>query len=342
MKLASKIASVVIATAALCGVGAGAAFAGTPTSHDAAHQVKSPMYSRGFNVVNLSSHPLYFEAAGAPEGDSGTLDSGPVDGSILQPGSSQHFEETFWFTKDSVIRAVYLETGADGKTPVYTKGLYYFDFMVNGSGGTGSSAGSAVGTNGTNDLVVNANDETDTLQDPAGTTVNYTPAQQQAAAQTLLTLCQDSNQASCSFTPTDDDNTGNVFSPAVRLVSLKNTSPTEDGTIEIDQGQNFSTTDSWGIDATVSGNIMGLVNSSVSVKYQHQWTTTTSFLAKASHPVAPMTVGELDGQVPVERVTGNFLATMGNTTFNFNGIYFDHPIPNGQPQYIYKASALKN
>ena len=87
--------------------------------------------------------------------------------------------------------------------------------------------------------------------------------------------------------------------------------------------------------ATVDANSANIVNASISANYQHSWTTTTSFLAKASHPVAPLTYGEIDEQVPVERVTGDFLATMGNTTFTFNGITFDNPIPGGKGQYNY-------
>lgn len=348
MNFAAKVAGVVLASAALCGIGAGAALAATPAqpaagpaalgkllpamspSHDSTTQVGNPLYSRGFDVVNLSQRPMELYQYGVPEGDQGSLDSAPPMGSIVQPGQSQHFEETYWFAKATDIRAIYLQLNADG-TPDFSKGEIYFDFLVDGGGGTSSSAN----TTGDTDDIATANDRTDTMLDPAGTTVNFTPAQQEAAAKTLEQLCQKTNLATCSFTPTSDDASGNIFSPEVRVISGNNHSATEDETLEVDNGQDFSTTDSWGISATVDTNIADIVNASVSANYQHSWTTTSSFLAKASHPVAPLTYGELDEQVPVERVTGDFLATMGNTTFTFNGITFDHPIPGGKGQYNY-------
>lgn len=126
------------------------------------------------------------------------------------------------------------------------------------------------------------------------------------------------------------------------MISGNNYSKTEDLNIEVDNGQDFSTTDTWGISATLDTNIANIVNASISANYQHSWTTTNSFLAKASHAVAPLTYGEIDEQVPVERVTGDFLATMGNTTFNFDGVSFDNPIPGGRGQYNYHTHAINN
>lgn len=355
MKFASRVAGVTLAAAALCGLGAGAAFADTathpgpdaaavghlqpavPAAHQSSDQLGKALYSRGFDVVNLSQHPMELMQLGTPEGADGTLDSAPPVSSIVQPGQSQHFEETYWFTKDTDIRALYLDVKPDG-TPDYSKGMVYFDFLVNGGGGTSSTSGALIDS----DVQVNADNTTDTMTDPAGTTVSFTPDQQEAAAKTLVQLCQNSNRVTCSFTPTSDDASGKIFSPEVREISGNNTSPTEDGTLEIDNGQDFSTTDTWGISATVDTNIADIVNASISANYQHSWTTTTSFLAKYSHPITPLTYGEIDEQVPVERVTGNFLATMGNTTFQFDGVTFDNPIPGGKGQYNYHWHPLSN
>lgn len=216
MRTTSKVAGVVLAATALCGLGAGAAFAASPTgapthtisaasaklqpvvvstAHGSDDKVGKPMYSRGFNVVNLSQHPMVLMAVGAPEGDDGQLDGPPPPiGSILQPGQTHHYEMTYLFAKNSDIRAMYLDAKPDG-TPDYSKGEVFFDFLVNGTGGTGSSANTLDGA----DVVVAANDGTDTMLDPAGTTVNFTPAQQQAAAKTLEQLCQKTNLASCSL-----------------------------------------------------------------------------------------------------------------------------------------------
>lgn len=341
MNIATRVAGVVLATSAICGIGAGTALADTPApsagQHDAAGQVGKALYSRGFTIANLSQHPMKLLQAAAPEGDNGSLDSGPTVDSILQPGQSQHFEETYWFAQNSDVRVIYEQLKADG-TPDYSVGEVYFDLYVDGSGNTSSTGNVLID----GDVDANANGTNDTITDPAGTTVTFTPDQQQAAARTLQQLCQNSTQATCSFTPTSDDATGDVFSPEVRLISQNNTDPKLEGTIEVDRGQDFSTTDTWGISATLDTNIADIVNASVSANYQHSWTTTSSFSAKASHPVAPLTYGELDEQVPVERVTGDFTATMGNTTFDFTGITFDNPLPGGQGQYNYHWHALGN
>lgn len=334
MNLVTRIAGVVLATSAICGIGAGTALADTPApsagQHDAAGQVGKALYSRGFTVYNLSQHPMMLQQAAAPEGDNGSLDSGPTVDSIVQPGQSQHFEETYWFAKDSDVRVIYEQLKADG-TPDYSVGEVYFDLSVDGSGNTSSTGNVLID----GDVEANANGTNDTITDPAGTAVTFTPDQQQAAAKTLEQLCQNSNQATCSFTPTSDDATGKLYSPYVFLTGQKNTDPISSGMISVERGQDFSTTDSWGISATVDTNIAEIVNASVSATYQHSWTTTSSFKAVDSHPVDPMTYGEIDERVPVERVTGDFQATMGNTTFHFTGISFDSPIPGGQPDYGY-------
>ena len=70
MNIATRIAGVVLASSAICGIGAGTALADTSApsagQHDATGQVGKALYSRGFTVYNLSQHPMTLQQALPP------------------------------------------------------------------------------------------------------------------------------------------------------------------------------------------------------------------------------------------------------------------------------------
>ena len=107
MSVATKVAGLLLATTAMCGIGslAATAYADTPTGgHPAASttqdatQLKSPMYSRGFHVTNLSGNPIKLVSVSGENSWEGRT----PDGSVLQPGvGNQDFEMTYYFARDT-------------------------------------------------------------------------------------------------------------------------------------------------------------------------------------------------------------------------------------------------
>ena len=59
-----------------------------------------------------------------------------------------------------------------------------------------------------------------------------------------------------------------------------------------------------------------------------------------SHPVAPRSIGEIDGAAPVIRDTDDFKVTAGNTTWPLHDVYFDTPDPDAGPAYRYTQKPI--
>ena len=57
MNIVTKAAGVVLAATALCGIGASAAYAATPTGHPSS-QVGAPKDSQGFHIYNDTTTPM--------------------------------------------------------------------------------------------------------------------------------------------------------------------------------------------------------------------------------------------------------------------------------------------
>lgn len=336
MRIATRLAGVVLAAGALGGLGslAGTAYAATPgqthataaASQDSA-QVGAPMYSRGFHIYNLTTSPMALKSV---TGD-GNFEGKPDVGSVVQPGQYADFEvqyRAFSVQNDDVTYS-----NADGSFTAHLKvdGVNYAGnpsstCTVNGGADVCSDPDDGVNTNGT----------TIAYEMPAGTTITYNGDQAQQQADVLKQLCDSGANATCSFTPTSETH---VAGPSHMLAFEYNNS---DGTatLEVDKTDDVSSTDSLNISATLGTNIAGMVDASVTAAYGHTWSEGHGFAAKSSDPVDPHTYGEIDGIAPMIRDTGNFTLTMGNTTYHLNGVYFDSPDPQGGEGFEYHTHKL--
>ena len=131
MSIATKTATVLLATTALCGIGsvAAAAYADAPATSTASHSaggshvgsdvgshvgsdVGKAQYSRGFHVTNLSG-----STATVAQVDGNTSFEGrPADGSVLQPGiGTDDWEVTYFFANDTTSIVTYTLSDASCK-----------------------------------------------------------------------------------------------------------------------------------------------------------------------------------------------------------------------------------
>ena len=69
------------------------------------------------------------------------------------------------------------------------------------------------------------------------------------------------------------------------------------------------------------------MNASVTAKYGHTWRESHMFTTGVSNTVPAGYYGEITAIAPMIRDTGNFAITMGDTSWNLTGVYFDTPNP---------------
>jgi len=337
MSIATKTAGVVLAATALCGFAslASAAHADTPTHPAAtAHTATAPeaggaavkgvLYSRGFHVTNLSGNPIKLTSVTGEN----SFDGRAADGSILQPGVGyQDFEMTYYFARDTFNTLNYAMLDANGNTTA----TFHYLIAVGGDGSTasefhvdsGAVSGDASGT-------------TLDVKDGTGTVHTITGDRAQAQAATLKQFCAQSTAATCAFSPTSETA---VDGPSHVLVTETNNG-TEPAQLSATKGDDVSATDSVDISATVGGSIAGIVDASVTGSYGHTWSTGHSFTTGVVNTVPAGYYGEITAIAPMIRDTGDFTITMGNTTWNLQGVYFDTPNPDGAEHFGYDQHQL--
>jgi hypothetical protein len=69
------------------------------------------------------------------------------------------------------------------------------------------------------------------------------------------------------------------------------------------------------------------VDTSITATYSHGWITSHEYEQSMTADVPPKTKVWLDDALQMTRDTGNFTITIGNTTINLTGVYFDSPAP---------------
>jgi hypothetical protein len=276
-------------------------------------------YSRGFKVYNLSSHSIEF--LGVTGAD---FDSTPPVGSILQPGVGyQDLEETYKFgqtTTGSAKYAVLDNSGHPTGTKFFaTMQIYSVSTTYAGSVVTGTEGIPAVpleaSTNGT---------DTNTLLDPSGTVHNIPAGQGQAQAAVLNQYCIDGNSATCDFKTTSETQ----FEGAEHFItSYANHDPKITNDLTYTEGDTVGSSNSVEVSAMAGTKLFKVVDASITFTYNHTWTTSHMFGSALTVHCPPDSLCSIFGIAPMVRDTGDFTLTIGNTTWNLNGVYFDSPQP---------------
>lgn len=180
------------------------------------------------------------------------------------------------------------------------------------------------------DPVYGTNGTTISYLMPAGSTVTIDGTQTQQQTATLKQLCNTPGaDATCTFA-VDPDKETHIAGPSHPLACQYNNSAVTT-TLEVDQTDDVSSTDSVNLEASASTNIAGMVGVSIKAAYGHTWSVVHGFTAKSTDPVPPHTYGEIDGIAPMMRDTGNFTITMGNTTYHLNEAPTRSPRPKSTP-----------
>jgi hypothetical protein len=158
-----------------------------------------------------------------------------------------------------------------------------------------------------------------TLLDPPGTVNNLPPEQKQAQANVLNQLCN-AGVASCTFTPTEEDH---ILSDA-HVVGEAAVNPKDfEMKTTIETKDSVGESDSVGVE--LSAGVEEGVVAEVTAKYDHEWTKEHDFSQSFEVAVKPHTKVWFTHEAPTIKDTGDFKVTLGNTTWNLTGVYFEHP-----------------
>lgn len=276
--------------------------------------------TRGFHVYDLSSYRLYFN--GVVSGSDET--TAPALHSILQPGVGyDDFEQTYILGETTQAEASYavLQNGM-GIAGIGTFRPYMQIYSISDDKVYCTVDFGACSPQGTTYV----DGSTIEYLDPPGTVHNIPAGQGQAQAATLNQFCADDNSATCTFTPTGQQE---VWSPSHQVgdTFINNTNVLQHPEVDIDDS--VGTSDS--IDVTVKAGfkLFKVVDVSISATYGHEWTTEHRFIKKYPYDCEPHNKCWLEEMVPMLRTTGDFTLKLGNTTWNLPGVYFDSPDPNG-------------
>ena len=337
MRIATRVAGVLVAAGALGGLGSLAATANAATpAHPIAtvghgtSRVGAPLYSRGFHIYNLTTSPMTLQSI---TGDK-NFEGNPDVGSVVQPGQYADFEVQYRWMSDQNDEITY--TNSDGS--------FKADLEVNGFDSGAPSSKCTVNSghdvcSDPDDTVSGTNGTTISYLMPAGTTVTVDGSQAQQQAATLQQLCNTPGaDATCTFA-VDPNSETHVAGPLHPLAYQYNNSDVTT-TLEVDKTDEVSSTDSVNIEASMGTNIGGMVDVSIKAAYGHIWSHGNGFAAKSTDPVEPHTYGEIDGISPMIRDTGNFTISMGNTTYHLNNVYFDTPDASGAEGFEYNTHKL--
>ncbi|WP_137148744.1 Ig-like domain-containing protein [Mycolicibacterium sp. CR10] len=269
----------------------------------------------GFDVINLSSHPLKFDKY------SNTYDrpeSGPTLDQVFKPGEVAHFELVRPFL-ESRVDAHFVATDGSGVSfwvGMDSQSLFGIGQVTCSNSGRSActpsrwSPGTVVG-----------------LMDPPGTVIRLGPNSPGAQRDVLNGLCSYSVQSTCDFKPDRQENVWTSF----RQISSTLTNPTPvNQTISKAYSHAVSQSDSVSVAAKIGFKLTDIVNFEITTTYGHTWTDTQTYTETVTLTVPPFYQGWIDFRDRVYRVSGTFTLTMGDTTWIVEDVYFDTPIEGAQ------------
>jgi len=293
--------------------------------------------SRGFNMTNLSGRAVYLAAIQKESGYETRLEVAPPIGFVLQPGDQVHYETTYlyFYTYDTrfVWKTCQDTFCAGDVTPgdqQWTLRLHTWSGQVwDGNGPTtmncevgycsydqnGTSISDPLGDNGANRAFL--------LDNPG--TVNQLSAGSQAdrVAQVLDRMCQSNTSASCSFSPKRFERTQTDWKLAQSFRNATETTVTQ----ALSRNEQTSTQTSLKVAQSAKLSLFKIVEAGISRETTETWTTSKTWQETYTVPIPPGLTGYLYYRDPIKRVTGDFTATIGNTTWKLTDVNFDTPDP---------------
>jgi hypothetical protein len=271
--------------------------------------------TQGFDISNLSSHPIKLLSVTNRD----TLQGGPPDGAVLNPGAgTHHFEKIYYLFSVTTTEAQYNILGDDGQ-PLGPNPRFNGDMTITSGNSplTTCFTGIGVCTPQVGDGVRNIY-----LYDDPGTVHDLPASRAQAQAEALRNFCDQTNAATCHFTATSE---AQVDSPTHQVGNalINNTDERQDTTVTVKD--TVGSSDSVEVGVKVGGEIAELLDVEVSAKYGHEWTQEHTFSQDVTVHCPAHHKCWINAVAPMYRDTGNFTVTLGNTTWNLTGVYFDSP-----------------
>jgi hypothetical protein len=274
--------------------------------------------TQGFDVFNLSSHPIKLLNVT----NSDKLQGGPPDGAVLNPGAgTHHFEKIFYVFDVNTTEGQYGILGDDGQ-PISSA---YFNADMTISAGNVPLAGCQTYLAGVcTPPSLAENQRNIVLYDDPGTVLDIPAARVQAQAEALRNFCDETNTATCAFTASSEQQ---VDSPTHQVGNalINNTDEQQETTVTV--ADTVGSTDSVEVGLKVGGKLAELLDVEISAKYAHEWTQEHTFSQDVRVFCPAHHKCWINAVAPMYRDTGNFTVTLGNTTWNLQGVYFDSPDP---------------
>jgi YVTN family beta-propeller protein/VCBS repeat-containing protein len=301
----------IVAVSAAAGATAPAATHVTPT--------RDGEYTQGFNVTNLTGQPIVLMNQNYVYGTvfpSEGRASGPLNGAVLQPGATQHFELAQYVWGDNVGTLSYYQP-ATGRT-------YEVILSVRNRQNPLCSGGPCEIDNSS--ILGDANV---IFYDKSGTTYTISASKSDDQVAALNALCGSSN-AKCSFTSTRSEDTYSSDHPVGGVVLNPTNVPISKSLTVSDT---TSTTTNLKITAKAGFEVLKVIKAELSTEYGKAWTDTHQFGETMGMTVAPGTKAWFTAQNPVTRYYGDMTITVGKTTILVKDMYVDSPRPSGTPLY---------
>ena len=293
--------------------------------------------SRGFNMTNLSGRAVYLAQIFKESGYETRLEVAPPIGFVLQPGDQVHYETTYlyFYTYDTrfvwkTCEDAFCKGAVTPGDQQWTLRLHTWSGQVWDSNGPttlnceiGSCSYDQNGTAISNPLGDNGANRAFLLDNPG--TVNQLSAGSQAdrVAQVLDRMCQSNASASCSFSPKRFEQTQTDWKLAQSFRNATETTVTQ----ALSRNEQTSTQTSLKVAQSAKVSLFKIVEAGISRETTETWTSSKTWQETYTVPIPPGQTGYLYYRDPIKRVTGDFTATIGNTTWNLTDVNFDTPDP---------------
>jgi hypothetical protein len=277
-----------------------------------------------FTVTNASSYTLKLTGVTTPTAqdtpvkiDTTSVESRPADGALLEPGATARFDLTYFVFQNDGARADFALL--DG---TQTVGTLYATMIQQAPVGVNTGCRVARVNPSVMCIGVGVGSTSVTVVDPPGTVRNVPASVKQQQAQALQTLCINGSAATCRFTAKKQEHLESQGHQVGGYVDNPDNF-NEKTTIKIED--HVGTSDSVDVGLTAGTELFELVKVEIEVRYKHDWTQEHVFGQDVELTVPPHKRCWYVATSPIVRYTGDFKATLGNTTWNLTDIYFDGP-----------------
>jgi len=313
---------------------------------------------RSFDLTNLSGQSVYLAEIQKEAGYEDSLERAPSIGWVLRPGESAQFETTYWYYYTYETRAIW-KTCTDTSCATVTPGSQQWKVRLHTWNGqvwdsTGPTTmncevgycsydndGAAI----SNPLDSPGANRAFLLDNPGTVRTLSAGTDADRIARVLEGLCNQNSSATCVFKPASFALTQTDWKFATP--ALQNASSSE-STLTLTRNQTESTQTSLKVAESAKLSLFKIVEAGVTKEQTDTWTTSQSYQYAVGIKVLPGEWGVLKVKDPIKQVTGDFTATIGNTTWNLKGVSFETPDPDpsrtldqGQPLYQAFTAPLK-